>query len=146
MLKNFTYWKKLHDSDTLFEFNSNKQGLLWLKIKSITRKSIITEFAKKFSYTLQERTLTKQFVELFDILNQNIDQSHKDLDDYINLKNIETLDELDTESLVNELYKLKIFDWGGDYQNALDKYLVSKYVKANNSYDWLVSKLETEIA
>ena len=106
----------------------------------------ITEFAEKFSYILQEKTLTKQFIELFDILNQNIAQSHKDLDSYIKLKNIETLDELDTESLVNELYKLKIFDWGGDYQNALDKYLVSKYVKANNSYDWLVSKLETEIA
>ena len=43
------------------------------------------------------------------------------------------------------MYKLKVFDWGGDYQNALDKYLVSRYVKANNSYDWLVSKLETEI-
>ena len=146
MLKNFSYWKKLHDSDTLFEFNFDTTGLLWLKIKSITRKNIITEFVEKFDYSLAEKTLTKQFTELFEILSKNTDKAHKDLDDFIRYKNIETLNNLDIENLVNELYKLKIFDWGGDYQNALDKYLVKRYVKENNSYDWLVSKLETEIA
>jgi hypothetical protein len=44
------------------------------------------------------------------------------------------------------LYKLRNFDWGGDYQNSLDKYLVSRYVKVQNpSYDNLLSKFETEI-
>ena len=44
-------------------------------------------------------------------------------------------------------YKLKNFDWGGDYQNSLDKYLVSRYVKVQNpSYENLLSKFETEIS
>ena len=55
------------------------------------------------------------------------------------------LAELDTKKLVSELYKLKSFDWGGDYQNSLDKYLVSRYVKVLQSYDTLVSKFDTEI-
>jgi hypothetical protein len=61
-------------------------------------------------------------------------------------KNRETLKKLDVDGLVNELYKLKYFDWGGDYQNSLDKYLVSRYVKANKSFNWLNSKLDREIA
>lgn len=146
MNKDFKYWKKLNDSDTLFDFNFDKLGLLWLKIKSITRKNIITDFTSKFGYQLQETTLNKQFKELFEILSKNVDTSHRHLNEYINLKNTETLKELDINKLVNELYKLRVFDWGGDYQNALDKYLVSSYVKANSSFDWLLSKLDTEIA
>ncbi len=146
MNKEFKYWKKLNDSNTLFDFNFDSLGLLWLKIKSITRKNIIIDFTTKFGYQLQETTLNKQFKELFEILSKNVDTSHKHLNEYINLKNAETLKELDIDNLANELYKLKVFDWGGDYQNALDKYLVSRYVKANSSFDWLLSKLDTEIA
>lgn len=146
MHKNFAYWKKKHDSENLFDFNFNTFGLLWLKVKSITRRGIITDFADRYKYNLSETSLSKQFIELFNLLTSNINKSHKDLDNYIRLKNQETISTLDVDNLVSELYKLTVFDWGGDYQNALDKYLVSRYVKANNSYDWLVSKLETEIA
>lgn len=52
---------------------------------------------------------------------------------------------LDTRQLVSELDTLKNFDWGGDYQNSLDKYLVSRYLKVHKSFDTLISKLETEI-
>jgi hypothetical protein len=69
--------------------------------------------------------LGKQFAELFELLCEDISCSHKILDDYIKTKNALELSELNTEQLVSELYKLKNFDWGGDYQNSLDKYLVS---------------------
>lgn len=146
MPKDFNYWKKLHDRDTLQELNYDRQGLLWLKIKSITRKGIISEFATSFNYQLNETSLNKQFVELFKILSLDIEKSHQHLDEYMAAKNRETLKKLNVDELVNELYKLKYFDWGGDYQNSLDKYLVSRYVKANKSYNWLNSKLDTEIA
>lgn len=146
MNRTFAQWKKLHDSDNLFDFNFDKFGLLWLKVKSITRKGVISEFIETYNYQLTETSLNKQFTELFDLLCNDIDLSHDNLDNFIISKNTLALNELDIESLVNELYKLTNFDWGGDYQNALDKYLVSRYVKANKSYNWLVSKLDTEIA
>ena len=37
-MKDFNYWKKLHESETLEEFSSDSVGLLWLKTKSIARK------------------------------------------------------------------------------------------------------------
>lgn len=144
-MKDFNYWKKLHESEQLDEFSSDNIGLLWLKTKSIVRKELIAEFIEQNKITLKETALGKQFVELFELLCKNVDNSHKILDTYIKEKNKIQISELNTEQLVSELYKLKNFDWGGDYQNSLDKYLVSRYVKVHKSYDNLISKFETEI-
>jgi hypothetical protein len=145
LMRDFNYRKQLHDSEQLGEFNTNTIALLWLKIKSIVRKELIEEFVKQNNITLKERALGKQFAELFDLLYKNTTYSHQILDAYIRQKNISQVAALNTEQLVFELYKLKNFDWGGDYQNSLDKYLVSRYVKTHKSYDTLVSKFETEI-
>ncbi|GGC16036.1 hypothetical protein [Dyadobacter sediminis] len=145
-MKDFNYWKKLHETEHLEEFSKDSVGLLWLKVKSIVRKELITEFAKDYDIELAETSLSKQFVELFNLLSSNsIDESHQKLNDYIRKTNLSQLQNLDTQQLVSELYKLRNFDWGGDYQNALDKYLVSRYVKVLKSYDTLMSKFETEI-
>lgn len=145
-MKDFAYWKKLHDNNNLEEFNGESVGQLWLKIKSILRKEILKEFIEKHSLSLKSNSLSEQFEELFLLLKANPSQSHQQLDAYIRQKNIQLLQKLNKEALVSELYKLKIFEWGGDYQNSLDKYLVTHYVKAISSYDVLISKFENEIS
>lgn len=144
-MKDFNYWKKLHESEKLEEFSQNKTGLLWLKTKSIIRKELISEFLKKNNIELTETALAKQFVELFDLLCADVSISNQKLDEFIKSENDKQVKALDTTQLVSELYKLKNFDWGGDYQNSLDKYLVSRYVKVHKSFDNLISKFETEI-
>lgn len=144
-MKNFDYWKKLHDSDNLEEFNSDSNGLLWLKAKSIVRKELLAAFAKEANLQLAETALAKQFAELFSILSQNTANAHQLLDSFIRRASKEQAADLNTEQLVSELFKLKNFDWGGDYQNSLDKYLVSRYVKTHKSYETLLSKFDTEI-
>jgi len=144
-MKNFKYWKKLYESEKLEEFSEDKTGLLWLKTKSIIRKELIAEFLKINNIELKETALAKQFVELFDKLSSDVENSNQILDEFIKTENAKQVQELDTTQLVSELYKLKNFDWGGDYQNSLDKYLVSRYVKVHTSFDTLLSKFETEI-
>lgn len=144
-MKDFNYWKKLHESENLSEFSEDKIGLLWLKTKSIIRKELIADFIKTYKIYLKETALAKQFVELFDLLCNDIENSNKILDEFIKAENNKQVQLIDTNQLVSELYKLKSFDWGGDYQNSLDKYLVSRYVKVHKSYDTLLSKFETEI-
>ena len=100
MLKDFNYWKKLHDRDTLSEFNYDRKGLLWLKIKSITRKGMIGEFATQFNYQLNEKSLNQQFVELFNLLCSDIENSHQNLDEYMGAKNRERLKKLNVDRLV----------------------------------------------
>jgi len=145
-MKDFNHWKKLHESEKLEEFSSDEQGLLWLKVKSIVRKELISEFLVDNKIELKETSLNGQFFELYALLVKNPTKSHRILNEYIEKKNKSVLGALDTNKLVSELYKLKSFDWGGDYQNSLDKYLVSRYVKVIQSYDTLVSKFETEIS
>jgi hypothetical protein len=146
-MKDFNYWDKLHKNEELEEFSNDNIGLLWLKTKSISRKELIAEFLKINNITLKENALAKQFVELFGILNSDVINSHNLLDNFIKSENAKQVGALNTAQLVSELYKLKNFDWGGDYQNSLDKYLVSRYVKVQNpSYENLLSKFETEIS
>jgi len=145
MSNNFNKWKTVYDSEDLISFSKDKEALLWLKVKSIVRKKIITEFCVENKIVLKETTLTKQFEELFNKLSLDINESHKKLDAYILSKNAKILKELQQEKLVSELYKLHSFEWGGDYQNSLDKYLISHYVKVIRSYDELTSKFEYEI-
>ena len=133
-MKDFSYWKRLHENEKLEEFSSDPLGLLWLKLKSIVRKEFIEEFINENKLKIDEKSLSGRFLELYKILSKEIKRSHSVLDGFIKNKNKETLSSLDTKRLVSELYKLKNFDWGGDYQNSLDKYLVSRYVKTYQSY------------
>lgn len=144
-MKDFKYWKRLHESEKLEEFTKDKTGLLWLKTKSIVRKELITRFLAANKIELKETALAKQFVELFEFLCADVSNSNQKLDEFIKTENNKQVELLDTTRLVSELYKLKNFDWGGDYQNSLDKYLVSRYVKVHKSFDTLISKFETEI-
>ncbi len=144
-MKDFKYWKKLHESEKLEEFSQDKTGLLWLKTKSIVRKELMADFLKNSNIQLTETALEKQFVELFDLLCSDVAHSNQKLNEFIKIENEKQVDLLNTTQLVSELYKLKNFDWGGDYQNSLDKYLVTRYVKVHKSFDTLISKFETEI-
>ena len=144
-MKDFNYWKKRYESQQLEEFNTEITGSLWLKTKSITRKELVAEFIQTNNISLNEKGLSKQFIELFDFLSKDSENSHALLNSYIKWKNQNQILTLDIASLVSELYKLKNFDWGGDHQNSLDKYLVSRYVKVYTSYNQLISKFESEI-
>ena len=145
MPNNFNKWKFIYDAEDLIPFTENKEALLWLKVKSVVRKEIINEFCSANHIVLETTSLTKQFEELFNLLSANLEESHKKLDSYILSKNAKILKELNQEKLVSELYKLQSFEWGGDYQNSLDKYLVSHYVKAIQSFDELTAKFDKEI-
>lgn len=145
MKESFRYWKTLYDSDKLEEFNFNSLGLLWLKIKSIVRKELISDFLTNENIKLNETSLSAQFIELYSVLSETSETSHRILDDFIKRKSLIQAETLDVENLVSELYKLREFNWGGDYKNALDKYLVDRYIKVYKDFDQLISKFDTEI-
>jgi hypothetical protein len=141
----FAHWKKLYENDELDEFNFDSSGLLWLKIKSILRKEILAEFLENEQINLKSNKLSDQFTELYEFLSENCMTSHERIDAFIRQKNTRQLENLDVEKLVSELYKLRHFDWGGDYKNALDKFLVDRYIKVYQDFDKLTSKFDTEI-
>lgn len=144
-MQHFDYWKELHEKQQLEKFSYDRAGLLWLKIKSIVRKELIVGFVESNNILLKETSIGKQFSELFSILSEDVEQAHVALNIYIQQTHTEQISTLDTTQLESELYKLKNFNWGGDYQNSLDKYLVSRYVKVYKCYQTLLSKFDAEI-
>lgn len=144
-MKSFDTWKKLHDSGQLSEFNQrDSTGVLWLKIKSILRKELFARFLAETEVILSVKKLQDQFKAFYDmaVTEPALCQS---LDRFLCDESMRVLTQFDEKKLVSELYQLKVFDWGGDYKNALDKYLVSRYVKQIDSYHTLISKFESEI-
>jgi hypothetical protein len=145
-MKDFKYWDDLHRNEKLEEFNTDRTGLLWLKLKSIIRRDLLKSFFEFSAYKIDAGKLGDNFSALFDLLLQDLDKAHLLLDQFIKKESQLQTDKLDIQQIVSELYKLKNFEWGGDYRNSLDKYLVRRYVKVQNpSFDLLMSKFETEI-
>ncbi len=145
-MASFNHWKKAFESDEMDDFNFNEAGILWLKLKSIARKELIANFVMEEKIELKTNKITDEFIELYEILSKDIQNSHEILDKFIRARHLSDVKNLDVEKLVSELYKLKIFDWGGDYKNALDRYLVDRFVKIYTSYDDLKAKFDSDIS
>jgi hypothetical protein len=144
--KNFDYWDNLSRNQQLNEFNKDRIGLLWLKLKSIVRPELVNKFLDFSNFKIKTKKQNNRFKELFELLAKNTETSHKILDEYIKKISQEQIAKINIQKLSSELYRLKNFEWGGDHQNSLDKHLVSRYIKISNpSYDNLISKFETEI-
>lgn len=145
-MDNFKHWKELQQKQELAVFNTDSSALLWLKIKSILRKELLSKFLSLYHIELQHTRMSLQFEELFNLLERDIPKSHSMLDSFIRQISYKQIKVFNQEKLISELYKLNHFQWGGDYQNSLDKYLVGKYVKVKQpSYEDLLSKFDTEI-
>ncbi|MDR1897503.1 MAG: hypothetical protein LBR10_12005, partial [Prevotellaceae bacterium] len=116
-MKNFEYWDNLHRNEQLEEFSHDRIGLLWLKLKSIVRVELVKGFLDFSGYEIDMKKQNNNFRALFDLLSKDISKSHKLLDEYIKNINNQQIANIDIQQLVSELYKLKTFEWGGDYQN-----------------------------
>ncbi len=145
MPKDYEYWKKQFDSEELKEFNADNKETLWLKVKSIVRREYLNRFIADNNIELESTRLNPQFKELYDKLAENTEESHELLNNFIASQNNSELEKLNTDDLIQELYKVETFKWGADNQNDLGKYLVKKYIKNNSSYDYLVSQMDTGV-
>lgn len=141
-MSNFEKWNKLFKQQNLFEFNSNPNGLLWLKARAVFRKDILPKFLNEAGITLNNNIKQQKAKELFDTLETNEQHSLTLLDAFLQKTENEFyhLRNINETQLVSDLYKITSYEWGGDYNNSLDRYLVSHYVKVISSYDELQSK------
>ncbi len=143
---NFEKWDKEFRNQNLFAFNNNKEALLWLKVKAISKRLPMSKFLKENNIQLNATKITDQNKELFSILETDIDKALNLLDDYLRNINHEWYIEMgvDEETLKSDLYNIDTYEWGGDQNNSLDKHLVSRYVKVISKYNDLQNK-QTEI-
>ncbi len=141
-MKDFDDWKKKFDEQDLLEFSTDKEGLLWLKLKSISKKEPMEKFLQFAGIELSSQKVSQRWRELYDVMSDDIDRSISVLDSYAREETSAFLSGLNIEALLDELYKVQTFKWGGDQSNSLDRYLVTHYVKKVDSYSGLQSKAQ----
>ncbi|MCH5346724.1 MAG: hypothetical protein J1E63_06415 [Muribaculaceae bacterium] len=146
-MTNFDRWNDEFRLQNMFVFNNNANGLLWLKVRAICRAKQLERFLEENDIVLKGRLLKDRNRELFELLEQRPDAMQM-LDKFLKCIDNEwyRLLNVDAEKLHNDLYEVHNYEWGGDHNNSLDKYLISRYVKNISNYsDLLKSKGEIAV-
>ncbi|HQH49909.1 MAG TPA: hypothetical protein PLA08_00690 [Candidatus Cloacimonadota bacterium] len=134
--------KQLFEQNSINTLIQKDGGLRFLKLRSMSRKDNMVKLFKDSGLTLPQGGRP----DLLQIAyNSNINESQIESIIRRIYANERTDRKMVEDELINELYKLQSFDWGGLYQNNLDKTIVNNYVKKIRSYEELESKIESEL-
>jgi hypothetical protein len=144
-MTNYEKWDHEFRTNNLFAFNNDNEALLYLKVRAICRKTLITQFLKENKLTLKSKKVKEQFPELYALFEDKPDLIPQ-LDCFLRDRNNEWYKEMgvDENKVRTALRKINAYEWGGDHNNSLDQYLVRRYVKVISDYDTLQKKA-TEI-
>lgn len=119
--------KELFDSDHIQELASTTEGLRFLKLRSLSRKEHLITLFERASIAPKSNSAQGLFREAF---------QHEAVDTTIiegaisQIYNLDRKEREETEQeLVNQLYRLDVFDWGGLHQNNLERTIVDNYIK-----------------
>ncbi|NQU83392.1 MAG: hypothetical protein HQ536_01645 [Parcubacteria group bacterium] len=133
--------KKLYQANDFEKLLKDSNSLMFLKIRSIARKALLVEFADKIK--IDPHQGTNDLIE--EIANNP--ETEKVIDNFIDSKFQDEIKERRKyqDKLISELYKLQVFDWGGLYQNNLERTIVDNYIKKIKNFDTLMDKVDNEI-
>jgi hypothetical protein len=139
---NFHHFKQLYQ-DNKFDVLLKEEGsVYWLKLRSISRKELMVKFCGIANIDCANIKSSALFEHIY---KSNVDE--KIVDKFIaQTYSVERAERKSNETkLVSELYKMKVLDWGGIYQNNLEKSIVDNYIKKIKDFDLLNKKIENEI-
>ncbi len=141
-MSKFKHFKQLYQ-DNKFDVLLKEDGsIYWLKLRSISRKELLIEFCTLAKIDCSNVRGTALFEHIYEVK-----PSEELLDKFIAQKYLTERSgrKANEIALVSELYKMKVFDWGGLYQNNLERTIVDNYIKKIRSFDLLNEKIENEI-
>jgi hypothetical protein len=117
-------------------------GLLYLKLRSLSRKQDLERLVDRVDLTLQSRHAKQIFRDVYEakVDMGTVDDLIQEIYDEERATRRETEDKL-----VSELYRIQVFDWGGLYQSGLERTIVNNYVKKIQGYDEICDKIDNEL-
>lgn len=134
--------RNYYENDEFDQIFNHRLGLYFLKMRSISRSALLMELAKNLQIDVSDVNSKSLFQFMFcqQISNDLIDKFIKET--YLK----ERLERSQNENyLYSQLYKLRLFDWGGFYQNAVEQTIVNNYIKIIQDYDKLCESIENDI-
>ncbi|UEC42997.1 MAG: hypothetical protein METHAR1v1_1010004 [Methanothrix sp.] len=138
----FKIAEKYFKEDKIRELSSTDDGMRFIKLRSLSRKSQLEYLIQKYSIDVTYAK-SKDWLKIIyesrisqDCIDETISELYEQ-DRAVRRKN--------EDQLINELYKIQSFGWGGLHQNSLEKTIVNNYVKKITSYESLTSAIENEV-
>lgn len=115
MLLDFQAAERLFQDDKIRELGRNPDGLLYLKLRSLSRKRYLERLVDRMDLTLQDRRAKQMFKELYEagVNMEAVDRLVQEIYEEERSARREVEDDL-----VSELYRLQVFDWGGLHQSG----------------------------
>lgn len=134
MTSDFEEINKLYDNNNFVELLNHPNGVFWLKLRSISRTEQLKQFCKKIGLDITDIPVKKLFEYAYNQKpnDQVIEQFIQEL---FQLKRAER--KQNEDFIISQLYQMKVFDWGGLYQNSLERTIVNNYIKKIQNWDAL---------
>jgi hypothetical protein len=137
-----------HQADALFrkdrlnELLADAEGRRFLKLRSLNRTTHLKRLFQIAGVRMPEVGARGLFEAAFDagISTQTIEACARDV--FSAERGQRRAKEAE---LVNQLYRVQEFDWGGLHQNSLEKTIVDNYVKKITDYERLCRCIENEL-
>ena len=139
----FNTARKWFKQDRIRDLAKSSEGLRFLKLRSLSRREHLDCLFSSAAIDPTSSKVSDLFREAFETAA---------LDDPTIDNTIKAIYEAEREQrqncedeLVNQLYRLEVFDWGGLHQNNLEKTIVDNYIKKIRDYDQLSYSIENEL-
>jgi len=129
-------------ADHIRELSLSEPGMKFLKLRSLSRKSQLEYLMEKTGLGFGNLRSSQWLQALYEseLTVAIIDEVIQELYELERQERRKTEDEL-----INELYKVQSFEWGGLYQNSLERTIVDNYVKKIKSYSLLTTAIENDL-
>ena len=142
--ENFEQLNSAYKDNEFGKIIDHELGVYFLKIRSISRAVLLRKLAAELDIDVEGISAVGDDLFRHIFLNEIPKAKLDEFIDRVYQKNREERQE-DEDYLYSQLYKLKVFDWGGFYQNNVEQTLVNNYIKKIQGYDELCNKIENEI-
>lgn len=141
-MNKFKQFKQLYQDNKFDILLKDAESVYWLKLRSISRKELMVDFCVQNGIDCTNVKGAALFEHIY-----RSNPQEKVIDQFIAQKYTAERAErkVNETKLVSELYKMKVLDWGGIYQNNLEKSIVDNYIKKIKDFDLLNKKIENDI-
>ncbi len=135
--------KRFRD-DLIQKLAESDDGLRYLKLRSLSRKAHLECLFNDVEIEPTSSKVREQLKEAYNnrecIDNDAINRTIKAI-----YQSERAERQSDEAELIDQLYRMGEFDWGGLHQNSLEKAIIDRYVKKLKDYDRLCFKIENEL-
>ena len=135
--------QRLFRAEQIRELGASSEGRRFLKLRSLSRRELLEglfRLARRQPRTTGVRALFREAFDDQAIVEDVIERHIREM--YEEERAVRRQRE---PALVDQLYRVQVFDRGGLHQNSLEKTIVDNYVKKITDYDVLAEKIENEL-